>query len=174
LGSTMTRSPAGQPISSLPLAEIPAFNNSVPVQSRRCFTSALIPRGSSLNHFFGALATPVISVVRVNIFFLSPFLPSPWRRLIISLLQIPKEVVGVRSGKWDAEVMRMGDGWVKGGVGRDPKWGIREVSTAIRQKKVDVDIDNIPQPQLKSNCQSETQTAKTYTKNAAGASALPG
>lgn len=43
--------------------------------------------------------------------------------------------MGGRNGKWDAEVMRMGDGWVKGGVGRDPKLDSREVSNRDTPEK---------------------------------------
>lgn len=59
---------------------------------------------------------------------------------------------GGRCGTWDAEVMRMGDGWVKGGQ----EWAVIRSrrglnGDTVRQKKVDVDMDNIAQPQLKSD-----------------------
>jgi hypothetical protein len=112
--------PGWQPISSLPLAEIPVFQElcscTISSMFHKSTHSARLEPGSLLRGlgYAGHLCR------QGQHFFLSPFLPSPWRRLIISLLQIPKEVVGGGCGIWDAEVMWMGDKRVKGGVGRDP------------------------------------------------------
>lgn len=76
--------PAGQPISSLPLAEIPAFQElcSCTISSRfHRGNSQSLPRRSSLNLVFGALATPAISVVRVTI---SSIPVAPFDRFVIT------------------------------------------------------------------------------------------
>jgi len=58
----------------------------------------------------------------------------------------------------------MGDGWVKGQVGRSER-GFNRVRRETIGKKLTLTTSPIECP----TCQGETQTAKNYTKNAAGA-----
>lgn len=89
MGSIIDPYPAGQPILSLPLAEIPVFNERTLFLYNLVYEFRKARAWMIIDLVFGALATASHLSCQGH-----HFLPSRWRHLIISLLQIPKEVVG--------------------------------------------------------------------------------